>query len=337
MAKQMRHWTADDADCIDDPAKLPPDRKVTAEQLTMRPGQTVREKARELQCSLPTLRLWHAEWKGSGYDPDYVIPRAAHGNWLRNMWKARDWPALVRAEVAKGRARHLGDVLFACGLTSSNAQWWGKTHKEFEQALFHSGVSCPPKLWPEYLSFIRHSTIDRYRQLKAELMAEGLDETAAMHAAGDRAVAELRYKTAQRRRVERDTLMGVAGHESLLEKYRKGVRLDDAHSRRIAKKMLKVSRWVSMERGLREAGYDEEDIESMMAELMGAFRESDEAGQAKWQQTRKKVLRRRSEAARNQKAKEVEAQAIKFFTEKRGRGAPLIADWAEWTYADRVE
>jgi hypothetical protein len=88
----------------------------------------------------------------------------------------------------------------------------------------------------------------------------------------DRAVDELRYKTAQRRRVERDTLMGLAGHE--------------------------VSRWISIERGLRYAGYDEADIECIMCELMGAFKESPEAGQAKWQQPRKKVLRRRLEAGR---------------------------------------
>jgi hypothetical protein len=76
-----------------------------------------------------------------------------------------------------------------------------------------------------------------------------------------------------------------------------------------------------MERGLRQVGYAEADIESIIAELMGAFKESEEAGEAKWQQTRKKVLRRRSETARRQKAKELEAEAIKSYTGQRKRSA----------------
>jgi hypothetical protein len=81
MFKQKRHWTAQ-SDCADDPAKLPPDQIVTAQQLEMKPGQLIQDKAKELGCSLPTLKLWHAEWKGSGYAQDYVI-RHRNADWLR--------------------------------------------------------------------------------------------------------------------------------------------------------------------------------------------------------------------------------------------------------------
>jgi hypothetical protein len=51
-----------------------------------------------------------------------------------------------------------------------------------------------------------------------------------------------------------------------------------------------------MKRAPREVGYYEADIERMMSELMGAFKVSKEAGQAKWKKTREGVLRRRTEA-----------------------------------------
>jgi hypothetical protein len=72
MFKQKRHWTAE-RDCVDDPSKFPADQIVTAQQFETRPGQKIRNKAKELGCSLPILKLWHAEWKGSGYSTDYVI------------------------------------------------------------------------------------------------------------------------------------------------------------------------------------------------------------------------------------------------------------------------
>ena len=90
--------------------------------------------------------------------------------------------------------------------------------------------------------------------------------------------------------------LGVGGHEELLRRYRGNARLTDAHSRRIAKKLQQVTRWATMERALREVGYDEADIKRTMGELMGAFKVSKEAGQAKWKKTREAVLRRRAEA-----------------------------------------
>src|SRR5262249_1190167 len=62
---------------------IPSTAIVTADQLRMKPGQKLAEKARELGVSVVTLSLWNAEWRGSGYDPDYVIHRAGHNNWLR--------------------------------------------------------------------------------------------------------------------------------------------------------------------------------------------------------------------------------------------------------------
>src|SRR5215467_2196773 len=71
----------------------------------------------------------------------------------------------------------------------------------------------------------------------------------------DEAVNDLKHRTRQRRRVERDQLLGVGGHEELLRRYRGNARLTDAHSRRLGKKLLQVSRWATMERALREVGY----------------------------------------------------------------------------------
>jgi len=44
-------------------------------------------------------------------------------------------------------------------------------------------------------------------------------------------------------------------------------------------------------------------------------------------------LRRRSEAEAHAKAEQVEAEAIKSFTERRKRTAPLLAEWATERYA----
>jgi hypothetical protein len=97
----------------------------------------------------------------------------------------------------------------------------------------------------------------------------------AMHQAADEAINVLKHKTRQRRRIERDTLLGVSGHEELLRRHRKGSKLADAHSRRIAKKLWTVSRWAVMERALNECGNSEAEIEEMMTELMGAFKMSE--------------------------------------------------------------
>jgi hypothetical protein len=87
-----------------------------------------------------------------------------------------------------------------------------------------------------------------------------------------------------------------------------------------------------MERALREVGYSDEDTEQMMAELMGAFDRSKEEGQAQWKKTRGAVLRRRAEAEAYAKAEQVEAKAVKSYTERRKRSAPIVASWAERMY-----
>jgi hypothetical protein len=316
----------------DDLANLPPDQVVSGEQLKMKAGQTLAQKARELGVTQPTLRLWSVEWRGSGYDPEYRIRRAGHSNWLKNRWKDKDWTALLRGQIEKGQHRHIGDLLFELGVTGSNAQVWSQKHAEFEQTLWHSGVPYPPQHWRDFIAWIRHGTIDRYRELKAEHIAGGMDEVEAMHAAADEAVNALAHKTRQRRRIERDQLLGVGGHEELLRRYRGNARLTDAHSRRIAKKLHQVSRWATMERALREVGYDEDDIERTMGELMGAFKVSKEAGQAKWKTTREAVLRRRAEADAFAKAQEVEAAAMKMFVKPRRRSAPIVAGLVEGKY-----
>ena len=159
---------------------------------------------------------------------------------------------------------------------------------------------------------MRHAAIDDYRKRRDDHIANGMDETEAMQLAADEAVNDLKHRTRQRRRIERDQLLGVGGHEELLRRYRGNAKLTDAHSRRIAKKLLQVSRWAVMERALREVGYDEADIERMIGELMGAFEKSDDAGQAQWKKTRTAVLRRRAEADAVQKAEEVEAKVVKL-------------------------
>ena len=98
-------------------------------------------------------------------------------------------------------------------------------------------------------------------------------------------------------------------------------------SRRIAKKLTQVSRWAAMERGLRECGIDEDEIERTMGELMGAFKESDTAGQQKWSTIRKAVVRRRSEADAFAHARKVEAEVVKKFVGDR-RSEPVSC----WPY-----
>ena len=51
----------------DDLANLPPDQVVTGEQLKMKPGRSLAQRARELGVTQPTL-FWHVEWRGSGLE-----------------------------------------------------------------------------------------------------------------------------------------------------------------------------------------------------------------------------------------------------------------------------
>lgn len=281
---------------------------VTAAQLTMQPGQTLQQKAKELGCSLLTLRLWTAEWRGSGYDPDYVIPRAGHDNWLKNQWKSKDWTEALRQQIAKQHHRHVGDLLLEVGLTGSNAQLWSQKHAEFAKVLW--AEPHPKKHWPDFIAYVRHAVIEDYRKRKAAHLAAGMEQTEAMHRAADEAVNELKHKTRQRRRVERDILYGVGAHEERLAKHRKGAKLTDAHARRIGKKLFKVARWATMERALREVGYPEDYIKEQMKRLTGAFTKSETSGQAQWKKTREAVLRRRGQAERWEKAEEVERDII---------------------------
>jgi hypothetical protein len=89
-----------------------------------------------------------------------------------------------------------------------------------------------------------------------------------------------------------------------------------------------------MERALREVGYAEQDVEHMMAELIGAFDRSKEEGQAQWKKTRAAVLRRRAEAEAHAKAEQVEADVVKGYAERRKRTAPIVASWAERRYGE---
>lgn len=311
--------------------KLPAAAIVTAEELAMKPGQSLAAKAKELGVTLPTLRLWHCEWRGSEYDTDYAIRRAGHDNWLRNKWADKDWVAGLREQIAKGQHRHVGDLLMELGVPGVTCQSWSMRHADWEQALWQADPPVPySKLhWRDFIAWIRHGTIDRYRVLKAEKIASGMAETEAMHKAADEAVNELKHATRQRRRVERDTLLGVGGHEELLKRYRGNAKLTDAHSRRIAKRLTQVSRWAAMERALRECGYDEDEIERIIGELIGAFKESDAAGQQKWATIRKAVVRRRAEADAFAHAQKVEAEAVRKFVAARRKTSPVVAKLVE--------
>jgi hypothetical protein len=198
---------------------LPRSSVVTADDLRMKPGQTLREKANELGCTCVTLRSWHIEWRGSGWREDYVIRRGS-SNTRPGRYKEWDWVAAINEEIARGRARHVGDVMIAVGLTGARAQQWSMRHAEFEKALWHSNVPYPKHLWRDWIAWLRLPTIERYRELQAEYVAGGMDETEAMHLAADEAVNDLKHRTRQRRRVERDQLLGVGGHEELLRRYR---------------------------------------------------------------------------------------------------------------------
>jgi hypothetical protein len=70
----------------------------------------------------------------------------------------------------------------------------------------------------------------------------------------------------------------------------------------------------------------------MMGALMGAFERSKKEGQAQWKKTREAVLRRRAEADAYAKAEQVEAEAVKSFTQRRKRSSPLVAEWANKKY-----
>ncbi|KAB2919954.1 MAG: hypothetical protein F9K29_03605 [Hyphomicrobiaceae bacterium] len=328
MTQDEQLLPTDYTDELDNPANLPPNQIVTATQLRMRPGQKLAEKAKELGVSQLTLRIWEAEWRGSGYDPDYVLRRAGHNNWLKNKWEDRDWIELLRQQIAKRQHRHVGDLLLALGLTAWNAQLWSHRHPEFEKLLW--AEPHPGGHWRDFIAWLRHPVIDDYRKRKANHIADGMPEIEAMHTAADEAVNKLRHETRQRRRVERDTLLGVGGHEELLRRYRGNAKLHDAHSRRIAKKLQQVGRWVAMERGLRECGYSEPDIKRTMGELMGAFRKSDKAGQAQWQKTRKAVLRRHADAEAYAKAEEIEAKMVREFVGVRQ--SKYVKAWAREKY-----
>jgi hypothetical protein len=96
---------------VEDPdelAKLPVDRVVTGEQLARRPGQSLAKKAIELGVTPQTLRLYHLEWRGSGYDPDYRIRRAVRSNWLRTNTKIAIGPRRYASGSRRGSIGMLG-------------------------------------------------------------------------------------------------------------------------------------------------------------------------------------------------------------------------------------
>ena len=134
---------------------------MTGEQLKMKPGQTLAQKARELGVTQPTMRLWHVEWRGSGYDPEYRVRRAGHSNWQKNKWKNKDWTEALRQQIAKGQHRHVGDLCLELGITASNAQVWSQKHAEFEKLLW--AELHPKNHWPHFLAYVRHAVIDDYR------------------------------------------------------------------------------------------------------------------------------------------------------------------------------
>jgi hypothetical protein len=290
--------------------QLPRSSVVTADDLRMAPGQTLAQKAKALGCTHVTLRSWHLEWRGSGFREDYVIRRGP-SNTQPGRYKEKDWPAAIREEIARGRARHVGDILIEVGITAARAQQWSMRHAEFEQALWHSGIPYPPQHWRDWIAWLRLPTIERYRELKAAYIKQGMDATASMHRAADAAVNDLKHRTRQRRRVERDTLLGVTMHEEMTKRWRKGGRLRDAHSKRIAKTLVKVARYAAMEKGLRECGaYTEKEIKAKIGELKTAFAHSPEDGQANWQKLRRGILRKKSSTEAQARADQAEARAI---------------------------
>src|SRR5215831_12972568 len=137
---------------------------ITADDLRMSPGQTLKEKAKELGCTCVTLRAWHLEWRGSGFHPDYVVRRGP-SNTQPGRYKEKDWVAAVKEEIARGRARHVGDVLISVGLTGARAQRWSMRHPDFERALWHSGLAYPKHHWRDWIAWVRLPTIARYHEL----------------------------------------------------------------------------------------------------------------------------------------------------------------------------
>src|SRR6476469_215377 len=96
---------------------------------------------------------------------DYAIRRAGHNNWQRNLWTEKAWTEALRQQIAKGQHRHVGDLCIELGITGANAQYWSQKHAEFEKLLW--AEPHPKNLWPRFLAYVRHGTIDRYRELKA--------------------------------------------------------------------------------------------------------------------------------------------------------------------------
>jgi len=179
----------------------------------------------------------------------------------------------------------------------------------------------------DFIRWIKHGTIAEYRKRKAEYIANGVPEIEAAHRSADEAVNELKHRTRQRRRVERDQLLGLVGHEELLRRYRGNARLTDAHSRRVARRMLQVNRWAVVERAMRECGYPEAEIKETIASLTDEFKKRETAGQAKWVQIRKAILRRQAEADAFAKAQEVQAQMVKKLPSVRA--SRYVKKWAD--------
>ena len=62
--------------------------------------------------------------------------------------------------------------------------------------------------------------IDDFRKGKAQHIANGMAKTEAMHLAADEAVNDLKHRTRQRRRIERDQLLGVGRTASTVSRQR---------------------------------------------------------------------------------------------------------------------
>lgn len=139
------------------------------------------------------------------------------------------------------------------GLTKGSVQIWSHEHAEFEEVLW--AEPHPKKHWRRFIRWVRLGKAEDYMQRKAKYIAEGAPGAEAMHQAADQAVKDLKHDTRRPRRIDRYSLLRVGGHEELLTRRRKGIRLTDANSKRIAKKLVKVCRWKAMERGLREVGF----------------------------------------------------------------------------------
>jgi hypothetical protein len=110
----LENYLDDDTDSDDlrhmvECGQLPRSSVVTADDLRMKPGQLLREKAKELGCTLVALGSWHVEWRGSGWRDDYHIRRGP-SNTKPGRYKEKDCPAAVKEEIARGRR----DMLAMC-------------------------------------------------------------------------------------------------------------------------------------------------------------------------------------------------------------------------------